>query len=254
MKRVQMAPRAYLVAIAAMLTAVTVTGCTGSPAQQPPAAEQASEQVAESSKLRNLAPGFSYVDEASPGVLIDARYGTASNFTGEIIDGYVGSDIAILRDDAAQALAGVQRDLAREGMGLLVWDAFRPTRAVDHFVSWSKTPDDVTKDEFYPDHEKSELFELGYIAKESRHSLGGTVDLTIVDAESGVPLDMGGEFDFFGERSHYEAAGLTAPQRANRERLRTAMEVHGFEPYALEWWHFTYPLPETTRPADFPVA
>lgn len=252
MTSVHRAPGFCSLGVAALLAAGMLTGCAGSAASQPPADGQSA--VVEDSASGELAAGFSYVDQVAPGILVDARYGTTQNFTGEIVDGYAGPDVAILRDDAARALAGVQQDLAKEGLGLLVWDAFRPTRAVDNFVAWSETPDDSTKNEYYPDHEKNELFELGYIAKESRHSLGGTVDLTIVESDSGAPVDMGGAFDFFGERSHYAAAGLTDTQRANRELLRTTMETHGFEPFALEWWHFSYPLPEATRPADFPVS
>lgn len=213
-------------------------------------APSAAEHVADHSELPE---GFSSLDEAVPGVMIDARYATRNNFTGAVVEGYSDPSVAILRTEAAEALAEVQQDLVERGLGLLVWDAFRPTRAVDDFVAWSATPDDHTRAEYYPDHEKAELFELGYIARESRHTLGGTVDLTIIDADSGEQLDMGGPFDFFGERSHFDAPGITPEQQANRVLLRSVMETHGFEPYPLEWWHFTYPLPEETQPADFPV-
>lgn len=231
-----------------VLALVLLAGCAQQQVREPQPTETA--DVAS----QGLPEGFSYVDAVAPSIVIDARYGTADNFTGGIVEGYAASDVAILRDDAAHALADVQSELENAGLGLLVWDAFRPTRAVADFVAWSESPDESTKAEYYPDHEKRELFELGYIALQSRHSLGGTVDLTVIDAETMIPLDMGGPFDFFGELSHYDAAGLTDEQRANRALLRTAMTAQGFEPYPLEWWHFTFPLPDGTEPADFPVS
>lgn len=200
-----------------------------------------------------LPEGFVHLRDVAPDITVELRYASTDNFTGRVVDGYETTDAAILRLEAAEALAEVQRSLDPLGLGLHVWDAFRPTRAVDNFVEWSHDPDDSTKPEYYPDHEKPELFELGYIAEKSRHSLGGTVDLTVIDAASGEPLDMGGPFDFFGELSHYDAAGLSDEQRANRALLRDAMEAQGFEPYPQEWWHFTYPLPADTEPSDFPV-
>lgn len=243
--------RTRILAIGA-IALLAVTGCAQSDTTTAPSTGSP-EAVVESMGER-LPAGFSYVDAVAPGILIEARYGTNRNFTGSVVDGYAGPDVAILRDEAAQALAKVQALLAERGQGLLVWDAFRPTRAVADFVAWSKTPDDATRAEYYPDLDKRDLFELGYIALESRHSLGGTVDLTIVDAQTGEQLDMGGPFDYFGELSHFDAAGLSAEQRANRALLREAMEAQGFEPYPLEWWHFSYPLPEGTPPADFPVS
>lgn len=201
----------------------------------------------------SLPRDFTYVSEVAPEILVDARYATSENFTGKVVDGYSDPDVAILKDEAAQALAAVQDELAASGLGLLVWDAYRPTRAVDYFVSWSESADESTKAEYYPDHAKPDLFELGYIAKQSRHSLGGTVDLTVIDAASRRAIDMGGPFDFFGDRSHYEATGLTERQRANRALLKDVMIAHGFEPYSLEWWHFSFPLDDGAEPANFPV-
>ena len=120
-------------------------------------------------------------------------------------------------------------------------------------MEWSKSNDQQTKVEYYPDFEKPQLFELGYIAEKSGHSLGGTVDLTLVDLATGEPLDMGGPFDFFGELSHYETAGLTEQQIDNRALLHDAMQARGFTHYPLEWWHFSYPLPEGAIPENFVV-
>ena len=200
-----------------------------------------------------LPEGFSYVRDFSPGIEVELRYATTDNFTGQIVDGYESTDAAILRTDAAEALAAVQQDLEAQGYGLRIYDAFRPTRAVSFFMEWSKTTDQQTKSEYYPDFEKPELFELGYIAEKSGHSLGGTVDLTVVDRATGETLDMGGPFDYFGPLSHYETTGLSEAQTANRALLHNAMQAHGFAQYPLEWWHFSYPVPEGTVAENFVV-
>lgn len=233
------------------LASVLLTGCTTLATPETPATPQPTQTP--TATQAHAPEGFSYLRDVDPEIKIELRYATTENFTGSVVEGYSETDAAMLRDEAAAALGEVQAGLADEGLGLLVWDSFRPTRAVDDFVSWSHTADDSTKAEYYPDHEKAELFELGYVAEQSMHSLGGTVDLTLVTLPGGEQLDMGGPFDFFGDLSHYDAEGLTAEQQANRATLREAMERRGFEPYPLEWWHFTYPLPEATERADFPV-
>lgn len=216
------------------------------------AAEQRDESGA-GAESGALPADFVDARELEPRIEVELRYAGTRNFTGRVVDGYETDDRVILQRDAAVALAEVQRDLAAEGLGLRVYDAYRPTRAVRFFMDWARTGDDSTREEYYPDFEKPQLFELGYIAERSKHSLGGTVDLTLVDLASGEALDMGGSFDFFGERSHYDAAGLTAEQSGNRTRLRDAMIARGFEPYELEWWHFSYPLGDDARAFDAPV-
>ena len=202
---------------------------------------------------RAIPDGFVRVEELDPTIEAELRYATTDNFTGAVVSGYEGATSIVLREDAARALAAVQADLAPRGLGLRVYDAFRPTRAVADFVSWSESDDESTRADYYPDHEKPELFALGYIAEQSGHSLGGTVDLTLIDLARGEALDMGGPFDYFGERSHYDADGLTEAQRANRATLHEAMIARGFEQYPLEWWHFSYPVPDGAERLDFPV-
>ena len=201
-----------------------------------------------------LPKGFTYVDEAVPGVVFDVRYYTAHNFVGERIDGYLAPKV-ILTHQAAQGLAGVQADLAPFGLSVKVYDGYRPQRAVDHFVRWGKDVGDTRmKDEFYPDVDKKNLFRDGYIATKSSHSRGSTVDLTIVDAATGKDLDMGSPFDFFGKPSWPENQAMSAQVRANRALLREVMDRHGFKPLKEEWWHFTLrdePFPDTYF--DFPV-
>ena len=204
----------------------------------------------------SLPDGFVYLDEAIPDFAIDLRYATGNNLVGERIDGYRHAH-AILSAPAAAALAKVQAALRPSGLGLKVFDAYRPQRAVDHFVRWGQDLDDRrTKAVYYPDVAKEDLFKEGYIASQSSHSRGSTVDVTIVhrDGDGAVrELDMGSRFDFFGPVSWPDSREVTPQQRANRALLQSLMTAHGFVPYAQEWWHFTLsgePYPETYF--DFP--
>ena len=203
-----------------------------------------------------LPDGFVYLDEAIPDIVIELRYATGDNFVGQPIDGYRHQH-AILSEPAAAALAEAQAALQPFGFGLKVFDAYRPQRAVDHFIRWGADLDDQrTKPGFYPDVAKENLFEEGYIAARSGHSRGSTVDLTIVYRdEAGVvhELDMGSGYDFFGPISWPDSPAVTARQRANRALLQLVMIANGFNHYAREWWHFTLanePYPDTYF--DFP--
>ena len=203
-----------------------------------------------------LPEGFVYLDESIPGIAIELKYPTGDNFVGRPIDGYP-HEHAILSESAAAALADVQASLQSFGFGLKVFDAYRPQRAVDHFVRWAEDLDDQqTKPDFYPDVAKEDLFEEGYIAARSGHSRGSTVDLTIVYRdESGTinELDMGSGYDFFGPISWPDSRAVSAQQRANRALLQRVMHAHGFNHYAQEWWHFSFasePYPDTYF--DFP--
>ena len=124
------------------------------------------------------------------------------------------------------------------------------------FVLWGiEDQDKRMKEYFYPDLEKTELFIKGYIAKQSSHSRGSTVDLTLLDMKTGKEVDMGSPFDFFGEVSHPDYQGITEEQFENRMILRNAMVRHGFMPFDCEWWHFTLkdePYPDTYF--EFPVS
>ena len=195
--------------------------------------------------------GFVYLSDVAPTIVLDMRYANSDNFIGTPIEGYI-NPVAITTKEAAVALNNVQTDLQRFGLGLKIYDAYRPQRAVDHFVRWAKDLTDVRKQtEYYPKVAKEVLFQEGYIASKSGHSRGSTFDLTLVSIDNnGVPreLDMGSPFDFFDPKSGSEYADLTATQRANRLLLKTVMEKQGFKPYPKEWWHFTLkeePYPDT---------
>ena len=214
-------------------------------------------------------PGFVHVSAAVPDAILEIRYHSTYNFIGDRIDGYE-RPTALLTVEAARALKAVSDDVGAQGYRLKIFDAYRPQRAVDHFIAWAKKTDDTRmKAYFYPDLDKSVLFAQGYIAERSGHSRGSTVDLTLFDMTSGKEVDMGGSFDRFGRESHpdwcgdpeteeYTGAfpggtppvgnGINAAQFHNRMLLRRAMMRHGFKPIISEWWHFCLagePYPDT---------
>ena len=224
------------------LVAVVLSAC--GPAERPEADRHAGESD-------DPPPDLVDVRELDPTIETDIRYAGADNFVGGPVDGYEAGRCLLARP-AAEALVGVQESLRPQGFGLVVYDCYRPQRAVDHFVRWARdTADRRTKEAHYPGVAKSRLFEEGYIAERSGHSRAATVDLTLArlhEGGSAVPLDMGTSYDFFDPRSHTESPAVSAEQRDNRLRLRRAMEAGGFRNYEAEWWHYTLrdePYPDT---------
>lgn len=180
--------------------------------------------------------GFVWLDEAVPGLLWDAKYATADNFTGAAVDGYPRNRLAGTAELAA-GLARAAKLAAGEGLRLFLWDAYRPQRAVDRFLAWCAAPEDGrTKQKHYPNIAKGDIVPLGYVAARSGHSRGSAVDLTLARPGGGL-LDMGGGFDLMDAVSHHGApVGARAAQ--NRLLLRAIMEKSGFAPYENEWWHY----------------
>lgn len=197
---------------------------------------------------------FVILSDVVPDVIQEIRYHSTYNFVGARIDGYE-APIAIITRKAAEALKAVNEEVMAKGYRLKIFDVYRPQRAVNHFIRWAEDLNDVKmKSYFYPDVPKSELFEREYIMARSGHSRGSTVDLTLFHMQTGKEVDMGGTFDWFGERSHPDFEDITEEQKANRLLLREAMLRHGFKPLDSEWWHFTLadePFPDTYF--DFPV-
>jgi D-alanyl-D-alanine dipeptidase len=186
-----------------------------------------------------LSKNFNYVKDKILTIELDLRYYGEENFVGKTIDGYLAPK-AILSLEATLILAKVQKELESFGLGLKIFDAYRPQKSVNYFVRWSRDLDDKKmKATYYPNVEKKNLFKEGYIAKHSGHSRGSTIDLTIIDLKSKVGLDMGSDFDFFSKRSWVKFKDITAQQRANRMLLNFVMLKYGFKAYAKEWWHFT---------------
>ncbi|MFT3724342.1 MAG: M15 family metallopeptidase [Hyphomonadaceae bacterium] len=191
-----------------------------------------------------------FVDAATvvPELVVDMRYFGEENFIGRRIEGYE-APVCLLTREAASGLARVQAMLAPFGLGLKVFDCYRPARAVADFVAWAKDlPDQKRKAIHYPNVDKSRLFELGYIAEKSGHSRGSTVDLTLVDLTSRTEIDMGSGYDLFDTKSWPSDPSIGSQARVNRLALQAAMMGEGFRPLKEEWWHFTLnsePYPET---------
>ena len=192
--------------------------------------------------------GFVLLADVVPHIVQEIRYYSTYNFIGERIDGYE-EPCALCTQEAARALRTVSNEMFVRGYRLKVFDAYRPVSAVKQFILWGIEDQDVRmKPYFYPTLEKQELFARGYIAKQSSHSRGSAIDLTLLDMRTGKELDMGSPFDLFSEASHPDYRGVTEEQYENRMILRSAMLRNGFLPIDCEWWHFVLgdePYPDT---------
>lgn len=197
---------------------------------------------------QELPEGFVYVKSVIPDLDVELKYYTNHNFVGDTIDGYRSNHLILTRA-AAEQLKLVQGELQEQNMCLKVFDGYRPQRAVNHFIRWARDLNDtVNKSVFYPNVKKRNLFKEEYIASRSGHSRGSTVDLTIIDGNTGEPLDMGSPFDFFGKESWVDYPNITEQQKKNRQLLQQIMLKHNFRNYPKEWWHFTLrwePFPKT---------
>ncbi len=190
----------------------------------------------------DFVPIYTVIDDA----VYDIRYYSSYNFTGNRINGYK-APIAYMTRDGAKALSIAANDLRQKGYRLLIWDSYRPQKAVDNFVEWINNPDDKGNKSFYPELKKSDLLKGQYIMAKSGHSRGSTVDLTLIKKD-GSFVDMGGTFDLFSEISHPDYKKLSKLQKKNRKILHDAMIKAGFKGIDSEWWHFTLekePYPDT---------
>jgi D-alanyl-D-alanine dipeptidase len=189
-----------------------------------------------------------YVDEWVPGIRWDAKYALWDNFTGRPVDGYASNRI-MGTHALCRALRLARDEAAARGFGLLLWDGYRPQRAVDCFVRWAEQPEDGrTKARHYPRIDRREMFERGYVAARSAHTRGSAVDVTLYDLASGELTPMGGRHDLMDPASHHGALGTTPAEAGNRRLLCAVMEDSGFSRYEREWWHYTLtdePYPDT---------
>ena len=229
--------------------------------------KSAEQSVGETASATEDTSAFTTLTDVVPEAILEIRYFGTYNFVGDRIDGYQ-EPTALLTKRAADSLKAVSDDVISLGYRLKIYDAYRPQKAVDHFVRWAEDiPDTRMKAYFYPDLEKKVLFPQEYICAKSGHSRGSTIDLTLFDMATEKELDMGGTFDWFGPESHPDFCGnpetgeytgdnskspanrkITAEQFKNRMILRAAMMRHGFSPFRTEWWHFTLadePFPDT---------
>ena len=201
----------------------------------------------------NLKEGFVYLKDIDNSIIVDLNYYSSKNFTGQIVDGYH-LNTAILTKESALALSNAQDDFNKLGYSLILYDAYRPQRAVDFFVQWSKKINDtINKRIYYPNIKKSELFKLGYIAYKSGHSRGSTVDVSLVEISTNNELDMGTIYDYFGVKSHTFSDDITKKQKFNRLILYEIMSNNGFKNYEKEWWHYTLKNEPFQNYFNFPI-
>jgi D-alanyl-D-alanine dipeptidase len=218
-----------------------------------------------------LPNGFVYLRDIDPTIKAELRYTQTDNFLGRPVTGYNHIKSIIITKEAAIALKKAQEIFKRDGFSIVIYDAYRPQRAVNSFINWAKEiTDQKQKSLFYPRVDKSKVFELGYIAEKSSHSRGSTADLTIIELKKNLhpikpiprklldgfeilyledgTVDMGTSFDLFDKASHYENNLISDEHKQRRTYLKNVMESCGFQAYPEEWWHFTLdnePFPDT---------
>jgi D-alanyl-D-alanine dipeptidase len=215
------------------LTLIAIAGLVGgcSPNVRATQANTAPQVVAQDSEARRL------LAELPASIRQEVRYATANNFTGEPLPGY-GRALVLLRREAAMALGRVAERLAPQGLGLKVWDGYRPVRATLAMVAWCERTG------------RTDLLDNGYIARRSRHNQGVAVDLTLIRLATGEELEMGTPYDHFETSAH--TANATGQVAVHRRLLVDAMAVEGFVNYENEWWHFSMEVPEPV-PFDLPL-
>ncbi len=227
-------PKPLTPTILALGIACALVACAAPPAATRPATVVPPVNTVET----EIAPDFvadtllTDVRTLDQSIVVDLRYATANNFTGAPLPGYL-ANRAFLRREAAAALARVQRDLRPQGLGIKVFDAYRPVRATLAMVDWTQRVN------------RPDLLKDGYIASRSRHNLGLAIDCTLIDLATGRELDMGTPFDTFSPAAH--TANASGQVAVNRQKLKTAMEQEGFVNYDQEWWHFSFDVPNPLR-------
>jgi D-alanyl-D-alanine dipeptidase len=222
--------------LSASLIAALVLACATVPPSNPPVQPAAPQPIntAETEVAPDAVADTLLVDVRSvePRILVELRYATSNNFTGAPLPGYL-ANRAFLRREAAAALARVERDLRLQGLGIKVFDAYRPVRATLAMVDWTERVN------------RPDLLNDGYIASRSRHNLGLAIDLTLLDLTTGQELEMGTPFDTFSAAAH--TANASGAAAVNRQKLKAAMEREGFSNYDQEWWHFSFNVPNPLR-------
>jgi D-alanyl-D-alanine dipeptidase len=225
-----------------------------------------------------LPVGFVYLSAVAPTIRQDIRYAGSHNFTGRPVDGYRASE-CILTERTAHVLQQIQTELAGKDLSLIVWDCYRPTRAVRDFIRWSRSQQSpMMKAEFFPNTNKSQLFARGYLARHSAHSRGSTVDLGLVPSavrappmfDAGMPLvpctaskdarfddgtiDFGTGYDCLDPLAGANNPNVSKEANLNRILLQRVMQRYGFRSYSREWWHFELvDDPFRGRIFDFPI-
>jgi len=220
--------------LCALLAGALLLACASPPVASPPAPvappiNTLETEIAPDAVADTLLTDVRTLD---PSIVVDLRYATSNNFTGAPLPGYL-ANRAFLRREAAAALSRAERDIGPQGLGIKVFDAYRPVRATLAMVDWTERV------------KRPDLLRDGYIASRSRHNLGLAVDLTLIDLATGRELEMGTPFDTFSAAAH--TANASGEAATNRQRLKAAMEREGFVNYDQEWWHFSFNVPNPLR-------
>lgn len=192
-------------------------------------------------KIQQRSSDFINIKDYIPNIVERMDYATKSNFTGEIIPGY-DAPIAILQELALKALCKVQEELNKNGLGLIIYDAYRPHKSVEYLHKDWALQESISeiKQKYYPNKSKEELFQEGFLSKNSSHSRGSTLDLSLIRLDGQIELDMGTIFDYFDETSFTDASNISESAKQNRTVLKMYMEKFGFTNYPKEWWHYSY--------------
>ncbi|MEV4646183.1 M15 family metallopeptidase [Saccharopolyspora sp. NPDC049357] len=277
MTRGFMSAVAFVLVTAACGTAAPPPPVAPAPAP-PPAPRPSAPPPAPATQVEQAPDGFVRLRDVDSSIVEEIRYATPHNFTGDPVPGY-DEPMCVLTRPLAEALHEAQQRLVDQGYTFKVYDCYRPQQADDRFVEWAEdVGDQRMKAEFYPGLDKSQLYSAGYIAENSGHSRGSSVDLTLVRLPvpaqrayvPGEPLasctapvgqrfpdngvDMGTGFDCFDDMAHTDDPRVTGEARANREKLHDALTAVGLKGYAGEWWHFNLPQePFPDEYFDFPV-
>lgn len=197
--------------------------------------------------------GFVYLNEELDNIKWDIRYATGNNLTGKPLSGYQANK-PVGTIQLWHGLVKAVSAASERGLGLFIFDAYRPQKAVDDLVAWTKCPEtekaevQLLKEKYYPKVEKADMLNQGYIAERSGHSRGSVIDLTLMRLSDGIFLDMGTIFDFMDEKSHHGSDKVGQIAAENRLLLKKIMEESGFLCYEKEWWHYRLenePFPDT---------
>ncbi len=204
---------------------------------------------------QGLPEGFVYLRDVDASIAYDIKYATKDNLLGRVVAGYQ-ANVCICTLALAEALARLQAHLRSQNLALLVFETYRPEMAGTDVFHWTQDLSaQSTKAEYYPNVAKEDFYDLGYVVRQSAHTRGSTVDLTLVDLQTEQALDMGTPFDFMDSASHPADLTVSAQVYSNRQFLQQVMQEHGFNGIETEWWHFTLanePFPENYF--TFPVA
>jgi D-alanyl-D-alanine dipeptidase len=211
--------------------------------------------------MNDLPSGFVYLSKIAPNIQQSARYATENNFLGRRVNGYFAEEI-ITTTQVAEKLLEAQDFLREGGLELVIYDGYRPQKAVEDFYNWCfEEVDNKAKEQYYPYIDKKTLFDIGFISRRSSHTRGSAVDLTIIDLGKKVSqirevqtlltdgssiiysddgtLNMVSSFDIFHEVSYHDTNLVGSEYLKNRIILKDLMMQCGFTPYNKEWWHYS---------------